>query len=391
MSFDNQIDRKNTGSVKWDKVRQLFGREDALAMWIADMDFENPPAVKKALEKLSTEAVLGYTFPTDSLYKSIIQWQDDYHGMSVSKKDILFSPSVLSSIAVVIQALTLPEDSILIHDPVYTPFYTVPRQNDRQVFRSPLLIKEGQYVMDLDDIEKQFQEHEIKLFVLSNPHNPGGRVWSETELADLVDLCIRYGVYLISDEIHSDLVYSNLNCTSPVTLNPSYTKWIVTLHSASKTFNLAGVKASFMIVFDTELRQKIKKIQHQSELHILNTFGMAATEAAFAQSQQWQRNLINYLEENRSVITDYFDTYLPDVSYMVPESTYLFWFETSSLGISDSRLKKHFAERGNIALNDGISYGPSGKGYMRLNFSVPRHVLLDALNRIRQVFSTPRN
>ncbi|MFO8069602.1 MAG: MalY/PatB family protein [Alkalibacterium sp.] len=387
MDFDKVVNRKGTGSVKWDRAEKIFGRDDVLPMWVADMDFDNAKPIKDALRALIDNEVLGYTFPQDSLFTAIINWQRENHNMEVKREHIMLSPGVLSSIAVTVQALSQPGDSVLIHDPVYAPFHSMVNKNNRQVHRTPLKIEHGQYTMDFKDIEKQFKTKEnIKLFIISNPHNPGGRVWSKEELTELVELCKKYNVILISDEIHSDMVYSENTCTSPVTIDESYKNWVVTLHSATKTFNIAGVKASFILAFNDELRSKIIEVQEETELDIINTFGMKATEAAFSNSKDWHKQLLLKLEANRSIVMEFFDTQLPNVSYMVPEATYLFWFDASNLNIENEKLRETFAQVGKIGLNDGLSYGPNGKSFMRLNFAVPESLLEDGLNRIKTVF-----
>ncbi|MCC5894795.1 MAG: pyridoxal phosphate-dependent aminotransferase [Alkalibacterium sp.] len=391
MTFDKIINRTNTGSVKWDKISELFGDKDLLPMWIADMDFENAPPIKKALRHMISEEIMGYTFPKDSLYSAIINWQDTHHHMKVDKEHIQFSPGVLSSIGVIIQALTDPGDGILIHDPVYTPFAAMADRNNRTVHRSKLIIEEGQYIMDFDDIETTIKNPKVKLFILSNPHNPGGRVWNRNELSTLVELCIKHEVILISDEIHSDLVYPGYQSISPVTLKESYKQWVITLHSASKTFNVAGAKLSFIIVFDERLFKKIEDVLQLTELDAVNSFGMCATEAAFSESEEWRHELLAYLELNRQTIMAFFDDHLPYVSYMTPESTYLFWFDASPLNIEPDKLREFFVEKGKIALNDGISYGPNGQAYMRMNFAVPHSVLIDGLNRVKTVFDSSVN
>ena len=387
MDFEKHVDRKQTASVKWDRAEKIFGSSDVLPMWVADMDFENAEPIKKALRELIDNEVLGYTFPPDSLFEAISSWQENKHAMKTEKENILLSPGVLSSIAVAVQAFSDPGDSVLIHDPVYPPFFSMVKKNDRDVYRTPLKLEKGQYRMDFLNIEDQFKKNaDIKLFILSNPHNPGGRVWSKEELVQLVELCRTYNVILISDEIHSDLVYSDFSCLSPVTLDDSYKGWVVTLHSATKTFNIAGVKTSFILVYDDNLKEKLVQVQEETELDIVNTFGMRATEAALAESESWHKELLKKLEANRSLVTDFFDTELPDVSYMVPEATYLFWFDASSLNIKDEKLRETFAEIGKIGLNDGLSYGPNGKSYMRLNFAVPTSLLEDGLRRVKKVF-----
>ncbi|MDZ7834310.1 MAG: MalY/PatB family protein [Alkalibacterium sp.] len=387
MDFEKHVDRKQTASVKWDRAEKIFGSSDVLPMWVADMDFENAEPIKKSLRNLIDNEILGYTFPPDSLFEAISSWQESKHAMKTEKENILLSPGVLSSIAVTVQAFSAPGDSVLIHDPVYPPFFSMVNKNDRNVYRTPLKLEKGQYRMDFVDIEDHFKKNDdIKLFILSNPHNPGGRVWSKEELVQLVELCRTYSVILISDEIHSDLVYSDFSCLSPVTLDESYKDWVITLHSATKTFNIAGVKASFILVFNDSLKNKLVKVQEETELDIVNTFGMRATEAALAESESWHKELLSKLEANRSLVTDFFDKELPDVSYMVPEATYLFWFDASSLNIKDEKLRETFADIGKIGLNDGVSYGPNGKSYMRLNFAAPASLVEDGLKRIKKVF-----
>lgn len=391
MDFEKIVDRQQTNSVKWDKTDEIFGSADVLPMWVADMDFDNARPIKDALRKTIDTEVLGYTFPPASLFTAISNWQKDKHDMPVTRDDILLSPGVLSSIAVAVQAFTDRGDSVLIHDPVYPPFYSMVNKNERAVYRTSLNLKDGQYRMDFDDIEQQFKDKQIKLFILSNPHNPGGRVWSKEELIQLVELCKKYSVILISDEIHSDLVYSEQTCLSPVNLDDSYKNWVVTLHSATKTFNLAGVKTSFILVFNDKLKEQLVKVQEETELNVVNTFGMRATEAAFSESRDWHKGLLEKLEANRSIVTEFFNKKLPEVSYMVPEATYLFWFDAARLGVENEKLRETFAQVGKVGLNDGISYGPSGRSYMRLNFAVPEPLLMDGLKRIKTVFDHYNN
>ncbi|MFC6464461.1 MalY/PatB family protein [Marinilactibacillus sp. GCM10026970] len=388
--FDKIINREGTNSVKWDARKALFGSATALPMWVADMDFDHPDSIKQALHELIDHSILGYALPSDQLIKSIAEWQKSRHQMTISEENLLFAPGVVGALGVCVQALTLPKEGVMIHDPVYTPFSSIVEHNGRTLYRSPLFIENGQYKMDLQHIEEMFKTHSIKLFLLSNPHNPGGRVWSREELLELTALCVTYQVVLVSDEIHSDLVYSDSTIYSPVTLDDQYKEWVVTLHSATKTFNLAGTKLAFYIVYNEEIKNKLQFVQSQTEQGGVSTFGMTATEAAFSKSEGWQKALLTYLEENRQIVMDFFDKELPDVFYMKPESTYLFWFDASILNIDSKQLKQTFVDVGDIALNDGQSYGESSGQFMRLNFACPKSVLLDGLNRIKSVFESVR-
>lgn len=386
IDFNQKINRTGTNSVKWDALLERYGTTDILPMWVADMDFKNAEPIKKALHKLIDEQILGYALPSEELVSSIINWQEKRHQMSLTSENILFSPGVVGAIAICVQAFSNIGDTIMIHDPVYYPFTNVVKTNQRKLIRSNLINDNGRYVMDFEDIERKLKEQDVKLFILSNPHNPGGRVWTKEELQKLTSLCVEYKVILISDEIHSDLVFKESTCYSPVTFKGEYKKWVVTLHSATKTFNMAGVKLSFFFVFDETLKKKIIEVQEQTEQSNVTTFGMVATEAAFAESEEWLDALLDYLEKNRQLVQNFFDSELPHVEYMLPEATYLFWFDASSCNVPVEQLNKAFAEIGGIALNDGASFGPTGAGWMRLNFASPHKMVEEGLKRIKKTF-----
>ena len=384
--FDEVIDRKDGLGIKWNHLDQVFGSEEVLPMWIADMDYASPEPIIDSLKKVLDTGVLGYTSPPDSLYQAIIDWQKERHQMALTKESILFSPGVVPSIAVIIQALTAEEDAIMIHDPVYTPFSTMIQLNKRRSIRSTLLMENNQFKMDFEDIEKKILAHQVKLFILCNPQNPGGRVWSKEELITLAELCKKHHVLMISDEIHGDLIFSPHQFTSLVTLDPSYQDFVITLSSATKTFNIAGVKLSMIYTQNPTFHHKIQLYQESLEQSCLNTFGFVATETAFSQCGPWLEQLTKNLSENLAIICDFFDAQLPYVSYMKPQGTYLFWFDCSSLGLTDEELMNRFIHIGKIALNSGAAYGPGGSQYMRLNFATPKSLLSEGLKRIKLTF-----
>ncbi|WP_027109089.1 MalY/PatB family protein [Lacticigenium naphthae] len=385
-NFDKIIDRAGTNSVKWDLREHLFNEKNILPMWVADMDFENPPAVRRELKNFVKNTIIGYAIPPYEFYEAIMNWQRERHQMELTKENILFSPGVVSSIGVMIQAFSKPGDKVIIHDPVYPPFTNLVKVNHREVVRSALKVEKGQYHMDFNDIEENLQDEKAKLFILSNPHNPGGRVWSKEEMYRLAELCHDNDVILVSDEIHGDLVYPSQEMVSPVTLDERFKQTVVTLTSVTKTFNLAGIKNSMIFVYDEKMIEQIKEIQSQTEQSGVNTFGYVAAQAALSNSQEWHAELLDYLENNRKIVCDFFDRELPEVFYMKPEGTYLFWFDASSLGIKDADLKDIFAKIGKIGLNDGKSYGPNGDQYMRFNFAAPQSMVEDGLERIKKVF-----
>lgn len=385
-NFDETIIRRGTGSAKWDSLESLYGEKDILPMWVADMDFKNAKPIRDALHKVIDHQILGYSLPSESLINSITSWQKKRHDMNLLPENILFSPGVVGSIAICVQAFTQSKEAIMIHDPVYHPFTAIVEANNRTLVRSSLVKENGRYTMNFSDIEDKIIKYDVKLFILSNPHNPGGRVWSKNELEKLADLCVKYHVLLVSDEIHSDLIFEGAACTSPVTLKDEYKRWIITLHSATKTFNIAGVKCSFIFVFDESLKERIIQTQEQTHQETISTFGYMATEAAFSSSGNWLDELLIYLEENRQLVIDFFDNELPNVDYMIPEATYLFWFNASSCREENNELKQTFSTIGKIALNEGASFGPEGEGWLRLNFASPRSMVQDGLKRIKKTF-----
>lgn len=388
--FNQKIDRRQTDSVKWDHCKEFFHSDDVLPMWIADMDFRNPQPVLDHLSKVVEHGVLGYTCPCDSLYNAIIDWQKNRHQLFLKKEEILFSPGVVPSMGLLIQALTEEKDAVLIHDPVYPPFSHIVENNNRTLIRSSLTIEEGKYRMNIEEMEQLIQKHKIKMFLLCHPHNPGGRVWSKEELQAVADLCARYNVLVVSDEIHGDLMYPGVDFVSPVTMKEHYKDFIITLTSVTKTFNLAGIKNSMMFILNEQIREQVQMESEKLELCAINTFGLVGTEAALRKGDEWLEELMIYLDENRRIACAYFDEHLPDSFYMNPQATYLLWFNVSSLNVPDEDLKDHFAHVGKIGLNDGISYGPLGSQFMRLNFAVPQSVLLDGLERIKLTFESSK-
>lgn len=384
--FNEQIDRKDTTSLKWKKRKALFGSEDVLPMWVADMEFAAPEPITEALQDVLNSRVFGYAVPSELLFEAIMDWQKTRHQMILQKKDILFSPGVVPSIGLCIQAFTEKKDTVMIHDPVYTPFFNMIESNERTCVRSTLYIQNGQFKIDYKKMEEDIVEHKVKLFILSNPHNPGGTVWSKGQLQKLANICQNQKVILISDEIHADLVYQPETFTSLVTINERYKEFVVTLTAATKSFNIAGLKHSMIFAQDTALRTALKKEQAKTEQSTINTFGYAGTQAAYMYGGPWLKELLVYLRSNLEFTCQFFDEHLPQVSYLKPEGTYLFWFDCSSLEMTDKGLAELFSKVGKIGLNAGYLFGPSGSQYMRFNFAAPKSMVEDGLNRIKYAF-----
>lgn len=384
--FDQQLSRKNTNSVKWDDIVQTYHKEDLIPLWVADMDFMAPTPVIEALTNYSQQGIFGYSVTPDSLYEAIIAWENERYGYQLTKKDILFSPGVVPSIGVAIQAYTEPGDTVLIHDPVYHPFANMVKANGRIPSASPLHVVTGRFQMDLADMEARIKKDHIKLFILCNPHNPGGRVWEQEELLAVGRLCQKYGVIVVADEIHQDLVFAPHRHVSFQTVAPDFADFSLILTAATKTFNLAGIKHSMVYIKNPSLRKAFKDIQEMTEQATISTFGLLGTETAYRQGGEWLTELLAYLAENSRFTQEYFANHLPQVTMMAPEGTYLAWLDFSAFGLSDQQLQTKMIEEAGVVLNAGTMFGKQGTGHMRLNLACPKATLEAGLERIVKAF-----
>ncbi|MDT2675074.1 MalY/PatB family protein [Enterococcus dongliensis] len=381
-NFDQPIERIGSNSVKWDTILTMYNEDDLLPLWIADMDFRAPTDVLSAYQALLTHGVLGYTDIPQDLYTAIIRWERERHHLDLEKKEILFFSGVLAGITTAIQAFTKPEEAILIHDPVYPPFATIITNNKRKLVRSQLNEKDGRFVMDLADIEEKFKRYQIKVMILCNPHNPGGRVWTKDELQRLGELCKKYAVLVLSDEIHQDLIFPPHEMTSFFCAGTDFSDFSLQFTSITKTFNLAGIKNSYALIKNDTLRKQLLAKQEENFQQEINTFGLIGMAAAYKTGDTWLAELLPYLQANITYTVKFFHEHLPKVKIMQPEGTYLMWLDFSAYGLSDEELEQRLIHKGKVVLNPGVSYGPSGKQHMRLNIACPQAILAEDLQRI---------
>lgn len=384
--FDQHHDRHHTDSVKWDSISQTYGKENLLPLWIADMDFTAPSAVQQALLEYVKQGIYGYTMFGDDLYTAIINWQKRRHQYEIKKEEILFSPGVVPSIAISIQAFTNPKDSVMIHDPVYPPFAKMVQENDRKLVRNSLKVVDDHFEIDFITMEKQIIAEKVKLFILCNPHNPGGRVWTKTELKQLGDLCKKHNCLVVSDEIHQDLIFAPYQHETFHNVDKTFADFSIILTAATKTFNLAGIKNSMIFVKNPQLKAALTAIQAKSEQDTINTFGLIGTKAAYESGEQWLTELLEYLNENSEFTISFLQKNLPQVKFMRPEGTYLFWLDFSAYNLSDAALNKKMIEEAGVVLNGGFTFGPNGKQHMRLNIACPKDTLKQGLEQIAQAF-----
>lgn len=385
IDFDKPVNRKNTNCFKWDLMKQIFGKEDLKPFWVADMDFTSPEPVIKDIEKRLQHGVFGYPFRSENYFNSIIDWYKIRHNWDIVKDWIVNTPGVVPGICFTIQALTKPGDKILTNSPVYDPFFYAIQDNDRELLISPLINKDNHYEIDFTDMENQFSSG-IKMYILCNPHNPVGRVWTESELSKIIELCLKYNVYLVSDEIHSDLVFKQYKHLQLAKVNPEISRLLILFNAPSKTFNIAGLATSYAIIVNEEIRGKLLNFINKNHLFMGNIFGITALESAYNNGQQWLDQLIDYLNRNYDYICKYLKENIPLIKPMKQEGTYLLWLDYRELGLSGDEMKSLLIEDAGLAITDGRQYGKGGDGYLRLNFGCPRAYLQEALDILGKVF-----
>lgn len=380
-NFDEIIDRRDTGSVKW----HYF--DDTIPLWVADMDFKAAAPILNAVEQVAQHGILGYTKPTATLFDAIINWHGSRYNLQLDKENILFSPGVVPSLALMMHIFTEVGDAVLVNDPIYTPFMTKVKQNNRTLVMSALKEIDGKYQLDLDDIEAKIIEHDVKLYLLCNPHNPGGRVWTREELKALLTLCKKHNVAIVSDEIHQDLTLSGYTFTPLLKLAEAegYAHKVVSLTSMTKTFNVAGIKGSMIFAKDEALLKKISQQQNLNDEYELNLFAYTVMQSAYEEGGEWLEQVLTYIEKNIEITLDFLAGHLPDIKVMRPEASYLIWLDCSAYGEDNQTLYDKLREA-KVELNSGIKYGREGHLKMRLNVACPEALLREGLNRVYAAF-----
>jgi cystathionine beta-lyase len=376
--FDRVIERRGTGSTKWDMLGSRFGAPDALPMWVADMDFESPRPVVDALIQRAQHGVYGYTLKPDDYFDAIVGWQKRRHGWQIQPEWLSESPGVVSGLSWVVDALTQPGDRILIQPPVYHPFAALIQALDRTVVENPLRLHAGRYTMDFDDLRRKVRG--CKAIILCSPHNPVGRVWTAEELRELGGVCLENGVLVLSDEIHADLIYRGSRHTPFGSLGEAFARGSVTCIAPSKTFNLAGLATSVVILPDPELKARYEA--HLNRLHVRagGIFGNLAMTVAYREGEPWLDQLMDYLGGNRDLVLEHLSR--GPLQPVAPEGTYLMWLDCRALGLADEPLDQFFRQQAKVVMNAGAMFGTGGSGFMRMNVGCPRSMVADALSQI---------
>ena len=383
-NFDIIYDRRNTCSLKWDCSEKIFKDKDILPMWIADMDFIAPQKVIEAIKKRNDHGIFGYMESMPEAYcNAIISWVQKRHQWKIKDEWLSCTPGVVSALSTAIMAFTKPGDRVIIQSPVYPPFYTIIKNNDRQIVDNPLKFENGSYEMDFIDLEKKMKSS-IKMMILCSPHNPVGKVWSREELTKLGELCLANNVLLVSDEIHSDIVFQNYKHTPVATISDELAHNSIICIAASKTFGIAGLTTSSVIIPDVKLRTKYENKIQSMGLDNVNIFGIIASEAAYKYGDEWLEQLLVYLQENLKLLQNYFEENIPEIKVIKPEGTYLVWLDCRQLGLNPKELWKFMIHKAKIGLNDGATFGTGGEGFLRINIACPRATLVEGLKRIER-------
>lgn len=386
-NFDDIIERKGSDCFKWDALPSMYGRDDLLPMWVADMDFRSPDFVMDAIRNRCEHQVLGYTMPSEGYWQAVESWLGRRYGINTTKGELHFIPGIVAGIAYALLCLTNPGDKVLVTTPVYPPFLNLPKESGRMLVCSQLKIENGRFAIDFDDFEQKVDG--CKMFIMSNPHNPAGTVWGADVLRHIADICKRHNVLVISDEIHADLTLPPHKHLSYSTVSDDARSNSITFMAPSKTFNIAGLGSSVCYIADEALCKRFFGWLDALGVAGGNIFAFTAAEAAFANGEEWLKQMLDYLKENVLALQAFLNDRLPKVKAVLPEASYLAWLDFSDYGIPHKVLADKLINEARVALNDGTTFG--GSDYeccFRINLGCPKSMLLDALNRIAGVFQT---
>lgn len=384
-NFDEVINRIGTNSIKWDSIKNMYKHDDLLPMWVADMDFKIAPEITEAVIKRAEHMTYGYTFASGGFLDSIINWNKKRNDYIIDKEWIKMSPGVVPSLKAAIFGFTEEGDKVLIQTPVYPPFHNSVKAAKRELVVNPLLFDGEKYTIDLADFEEKIKSG-VKLFVLCNPHNPIGRVWNKEELKKIAEICYDNNVKVLSDEIHSDIVYKGHKHTVFSTVSEKAKNISIICQAPSKTFNIAGLATSFVIAENEVVRKQMWDAMSSIGVDSVNLFGLTAAEAAYVHGERWLDEMVSYLEKNAEFVCEYLKENLPLVKTFMPESTYLMWLDFREYGMTQADLMQKLVHEARVVLNNGADFGTEGNGFVRLNIGCPRIQIETCLNLIKKAF-----
>ena len=384
-NFNERIDRSENHSAKWAEMEMKFGRSDLIPMWVADMDIKAAPEIVESMKKKVEQEIFGYVYRPDSYYKTATEWLKKRFGYEISPSSLIHSPGVVPSMSILVKMLTKTTDKILIQTPVYPPFASAVKDNGRELVENQLIKDEkGYYTIDFEDLEKKLSLDEVKLFILCNPHNPVGRVWKKEELLKIGELCKKYNVRILADEIWRDLIMPGYKHTPMASLSKDIEDITITLFSPTKSFNLAGLQASFATFPRAEERKEFDNILGQMDVKRNNPFSLVAFETAYEKCEDWLEELILHIDGNMQYVVDFIAEKLPEIKVVKPEGTYLMWLDFNGTKIPQDKIQEFLINEAKVAMNDGGSFGSNGKGFARINVACPRYMVEEAMERIEK-------
>lgn len=386
-NFDEIIDRSNSHSVKLGKLKAVFGREDLIPLWVADMDFLSPPAITEALLERAKHGIFGYTIAYDEYFQSIINWLKNRHNYQAHRNEITFVPGVVKGFAFAIEAFTEKNDKIIIQPPVYHPFRIVTESLNRNVINNPLVLEDGKYKIDFEGLKNIIAENDCKMLIFCSPHNPVGRAWNEDELKRLAEICYDNNILVISDEIHSDLILPGFKHLPFATVSEKARENSITLMAPSKTFNIAGIVSSFAVIHNKEIRNRYMNYLTPRELDQGTIPALVATEAAYNHGGEWLDEALAYIQKNIDFVDNFLKENIPQIKVIKAEATFLVWLDCRDLNLTQKELVNLFVNKAKLALNDGTVFGKEGEGFMRLNVGTPRSNIEKALNNLKKAIN----
>ncbi len=383
IDFNQIVNRKNTNSLKYDFAVERGKSADILPLWVADMDFPTVPAVTEVLVKACQHGIFGYSDTKDEYFTVLHNWFNSHYNWEIEKKWLVKTPGIVYAICMAIRAYTEIGEAVLIQRPVYYPFSESIIRNERLLINNPLVYKDGKYTIDFVDFEEKIIENKVKLFILCNPHNPVGRVWTKDELIKIGDICVKHNVLIVSDEIHADFIYPGYDHTIFASLKPEFLECTISCTAPSKTFNLAGLQASNILISNQKLKKAFKAEIVKSGYCELNTMGLLACQAAYEYGEEWLIDLKQYLFDNLNYLREFLQKHLPKLKLVEPEGTYLVWIDFKELNLTEEELEDLIANKAKLWLDAGTMFGPEGSGFQRINIACPRVTLEQALKQLK--------
>lgn len=384
--FDTVTDRKNTNAIKYDLAKKRGKPEDAVSLWVADMDFPTAPCIQKVVAEKAAHGIWGYSRPDNRYYDALKKWYKERHNFEVQNEWVVNTPGVCFALATAVKAFTKEGESVLIQKPVYYPFFNIINSLQRKVVNSSLILKNNHYEIDFDDFERKIVQENVKMFILCSPHNPGGRVWTKQELQKISEICLAHNVLVVSDEIHSDITFGSNVHTVYGSLSEQALKNSIICTAPSKSFNLAGLQFSNIFIADEKLKKAFSKELDKTGYDEPSVFGIVAATAAYSEGADWFDSVKSYIWENILFAKNYIEENASQIKVLVPEGTYLLWLDFSKTGLSDSEINDRVLNKAKVWLDRGSMFGKEGEKFQRINCATPRIILEDALKRICSQF-----